>query len=135
MLRYNSTLLGTVTIAQNEYENGKLIGKEKFKIDIRQGNCLAVFVHIYKIAEPKDPSKPYMHQLVTFFVDEAHLKNCLKHYTPAELFSAQKITDFKLNVYYKEARTLLKHFTKAGCVVKAYYKAPKATKRLTIKNA
>lgn len=122
-LTYNATKLGTLTLIQTDRDTKK---EMKFKIQIRQGNCLAVFLNIYKQSEPKDPSKPWVHQLVMFFADEQHLKNCLKSH-PDDGFDGifwGKIKDIKLNTYYKESRTLLKYFTQTGKKVTAYYKEP-----------
>jgi hypothetical protein len=52
-----TSLMGTMTIKQ---------GEKKFKIEIRQGNCLAVFLHICKAED----GKGYIHTLYNFFADE-----------------------------------------------------------------
>lgn len=53
-------MMGTITIKQ---------GENKFKIQIRQGNCLAVFIHV-----GKQDDGTYLHTLMQFFSDEEHLK-------------------------------------------------------------
>lgn len=78
MLHYYSTKLGTVTIVQKQHNNKNEEVLQKIKIDIRQGNCLAVFLYVYKQEKPQDPKKPYIHQLVNFLSCEEHLKKCVK---------------------------------------------------------
>ena len=99
----------------------------KFKIQIRRGNCLAVFMHIYKDSEPKDTERPWVHELVSFFADEQHIKNILKEYKK-DAFKGVFWGDLKnirLNMYYKECNTLLKYFVRDGLKVQCFYKEPK----------
>lgn len=62
MVRYSENILGTIIMVQNR--NGE---PHKFEIQIREGNCLAVFLYVYKNEHPADPSKPWVHQLVNFY--------------------------------------------------------------------
>ena len=124
MLHYYSTKLGTLTIVQKSHIDDK---PRKFKIEIREGNCLAVFLYIYKEEKPDDPKKPWVHQLVAWFNDEQHVKRVMRNYTKdafAGLFSAVKIEKVKLNLYYKESKTLLKYMVRDGLKVECYYKEP-----------
>jgi len=129
MLRYNSTIIGTLTLVQYQQDEEK---PRKFKIQIRQGNCLAVFLYVYKEEHPEDPKRPYIHQLCGFLADEAHLKDCFKEWKswvfPSLFMSTKEIENIRLNLYYKEAKTLLKYMVKDGLKVQCYYKEPKGKK-------
>lgn len=126
MLRYNGITIGTVTIEQ---DYGSI--KQKFTIDIRQGNCLAVLVHIRKLTPEEiaeaEPGMKYRHTLYTFFSDEQHLKNLLKH--EGSVLPGEKVLSIKLNMYYKECNMLLKYFVRSGLKVTAFYKEPKKNKK------
>ena len=105
MIRYNGETIGTMVIEQKG---------QKFGIQIRQGNCLAVFIHVRKDEE----GEGYIHTLYNFYSDEKHLKNLIKHYKNP---FADKVLKMKLNMKYKESFILLRHlvqFTKIEC----YYK-------------
>ena len=117
-LTYNANTIGKLTIEQTNNES-----KKRYTIDIRQGNALAVFVHVRKanITELQiDPNGKYIHTLYTFFGDEQHIKNIMKHNNGKCLFD--KVVKIELNMYFKEARTLLKYFTLSGYRVTCYYK-------------
>lgn len=117
-LCYSANTMGTFTLVQNG---------NKSKIQIRQGNCLAIFLNIYKEKEPQDPDKPWVHQLVSFFVNEQHIKNCKKDIKTnlfKKLFGGD-LKNIRLNMYYKECETLLKYFIKDGYKVQCYYKENK----------
>lgn len=104
-IQYNEETIGTMVIEQKG---------QKFGIQIRQGNCLAVFIHV----EKDDEGKGYIHTLYNFYVNEKHLKNLIEHYKNP---FADKVLKMKLNMKYKESFILLKHlvhFTKIEC----YYK-------------
>lgn len=119
MLHYYETKLGEVTVKQ---------GDEKFKVQIRQGNCLAVFVYIRKATEEelaKNPDGKYYHMLYSFFADEKHCKNMMKEYGNV---LGTDVVNVKLNMYYKESWTLLKYFVKSGYKVHCFYKEPKKKK-------
>lgn len=91
MITYTEERLGTMIISQQ--------GKE-YEIQIRRGNCLAVFIHVSKREDGK-----YNHMLYMFFADEKHLKNIIKEY--GNPFS-DEIKSVKLNMKYKESYVLLK---------------------------
>ena len=120
MIHYNGTKLGELVIRQN--------GK-RFKIEIRQGNCLAVFVHIRKLKEGDEGYKRgmYRHTLYMFFGDETHLKRCCKE-MKGDLFG-DEVVSVKLNIYYKESMTLLKYMARCGYRTEAYYKKPTDKKK------
>ena len=102
-----TSLMGTMTIKQ---------GENKFKIQIMQGNCLAVFIHVSKQEDGR-----YLHTLYSFYADEAHLKRIIKN--DGKPFW-DEIVSIELNMYYKECATLLKHLVKFH-KVKCYYKESK----------
>lgn len=121
MLRYNGTTIGTIDIEQ------ELDGKKyKYTLQIRQGNCLAVIIYVRK-ATPEElaenPEGKWYHQLYTFYSDEQHLKNILKH--EKDVLFGEKVTSIKLNLYYKECNTLLKYYVRSGHKVTCFYKEPK----------
>ena len=122
---YNGNIMGTVTIVQQRKDEDKPC---KYKIQIRQGNCLAVFIYAYKEANPEDPKHPWVHQLMNFLGDEQHLKNIVKSVHTdifACMLSADWIDKVELNLFYKECNTLLKYMVRDGLKVKCYYKEPK----------
>ena len=124
---YNGNTMGVVYIEQQRNGEEK---PRKYKIQIRQGNCLAVFLHIYKFENKEDPKKCWMHQLVSFLSNEQHLKNIVKEEKEnifARMFSANRITKVKLNLFYKESNTLLKYMVRDGLKVECYYKEEKST--------
>ena len=97
----------------------------KFEIQIREGNCLAVFLYVYKNEHPTDPSKPWVHQLVNFLSDTQHLRNIVKSQKKdvfSYILSADSIESVKLNLFYKESNTLLKYMVKDGLTVECFYK-------------
>lgn len=114
-LTYSSEMLGTLTIKQHN---------RNFKIDIRRGNCLAVFVYVRKNPDSTGKHDKYIHTLWNFFADEQHIKNCEKSYgDPLDIFMGE-IVSVKLNLFYKESNILLKHIVKHH-EVKCYYKENK----------
>lgn len=126
-LRYNGNIMGTITIAQQRQNEDK---PRKYKIQIRQGNCLAVFLYVYKQENPEDPKKCWVHQLMNFLGDEQHLKNIfndksLEKKVFATMLSADTIEKVELNLFYKESNTLLKYMVRDGLKVKCYYKEDK----------
>lgn len=87
-------------------------------IKIHWANALCAFIHHYK-----NENGEKMAQLISFFADEQHIKNCEKNFAshdPIDFFYG-KIVSVKLNLFYKESRTLLKHIVKHH-EVKCYYK-------------
>lgn len=115
-ISYNRTTIGKIVIKQRE---------RKFNLQIRQGNCIAVIVHVRKSTEEelkKHPQGKYVHTIYSFYADENHLKNLLKNEGKI-LFD--DVVSIELNMFYKENYTLLKYFVKSGYKVKCYYKAEK----------
>lgn len=142
-IRYSGTTIGTMMVWQkSEYikdgelveekdENGKQV-YEKYKIQIRLGNCLTIFLHIYKEEHPKNPERPWVHQLISFFADEAHLKRCMKDFKKGHCFNglfSGELHNIRLNLYYKDMQTLMKYMIRDGLKVTAYYKEPKQPKK------
>lgn len=139
-ITYNGTTIGTLTLCQarrEKNENGEYVEVKdakgrtvynKFPIQIRDGNCMAIFLHIHKIVNLEDPKKCWMHDLIMFFADEQHLKRCLhsdgKQRTFEDLLYG-KLENIKLNIYYKNMLTLAKYMTRDGLKVTCYYKEPK----------
>lgn len=119
-LTYNGTTIGKIVIEQGFKDEPK----QRFTLQIRQGNCLAVVIHVRKSTKEelaKHPGAKYYHSLYTFFGDEQHLKNMLKN-EGTVLFD--DVVSIELNMFYKENYTLLKYFVKSGYKVKCYYKEP-----------
>lgn len=117
MLHYNGVTIGKVVIEQDVCDEPR-----RFTIQIRQGNCLAVFVHVRKSTPEelaKNPKGKYLHTLYTFFADDQHCKNMLKN-EGRVLFD--KVVSIKLNMFYKENYKLLKYFMQSGYKVTCYYK-------------
>ena len=124
-IRYNGNIMGTVTIAQQRKDEDK---PRKYKIQIRQGNCLAVFLHVYKFKNLEDPKRCWMHQLINFLDDEQYIKNIVKEEKEnvfAYMLSADWIEKVELNLFYTESNTLLKYMVRDGLKVKCYYKEDK----------
>lgn len=97
MIRYSEKVIGTIVIVQNREDEA-----HKFEIQIRQGNCLAVFLYVYKENHPSNPKKPYVHQLVNFLADTQHLRNIIKSQKKdvfAYLLSADAIESIRLNLF------------------------------------
>lgn len=88
-------------------------------VKIHWANALCAFIHHYK-----DEDGTKMAQLISFFADEQHIKNCEKSYgDPLDIFMGD-IVSVKLNLYYKESIILLKYIVKHH-EVKCYYKEDK----------
>lgn len=145
-IQYSGTTIGTFTLWQKSqcYNDEKKLVDEKddkgrqvwnkYKIQIRLGNCMAIFLHIYKEDEPKDPERPWIHQLMCFFMDEKHLQRCMKHINKEHFFSSMfdgQLHGIKLNLHYKDMQTLMKYMIRDGLKVTAYYKEPKEKKTKT----
>ena len=134
-LRYSGVTIGTLTLCQpvrekqgDEYvekkdERGRTV-YNKFPIQIRASNCLMCAIHVWKDPNPEDPERPWHHDLQLFFMDEAHMKRCLKKDNFEHWFSG-KLKNIKLNIYYKEMFTLARYMAKDGLNVQVYYKKPK----------
>lgn len=89
-------------------------------IKIHWANALCAFIYHYKA---EDGTK--MVQLISFFANEQHIKNCENDSMSHDCldFSMGKIVSVKLNLYYKESRTLLKYIVKHHKVT-CYYEEP-----------
>lgn len=138
-IQYNGTTIGTLTLCQAKREkndDGKYVevkdekGRtvyDKYPIQIRDGNCMAIFLHIYKQEKPEDPKRPWIHQLQSFLIDEDHLKNVIKarKQNVFEYILNGKIQNIRLNIYYKDMLTLARYMTRDGLKVTCYYKEPK----------
>lgn len=138
-IHYSGETIGTFTLCQkaHEYVNGECIDKKdekgrqvynKFKVQIRLSNCLATFIYVSKIENPTQPKLCWWHDLVMFFIDERHLKACLKDYKEdafCHLF-AGTLKNIKLNLYYKDMQILMKYMIRDGLKVNAYYKKTNA---------
>lgn len=101
--------MGEITARSREGHN--------YKVQIRQGNCLAVMITVNKQADGG-----YLHSLWSFFVDADHMRRISKHYGGDPFCGTTDVRSIKLNLAYKESNTLLKVFTKAGYKVTCYYK-------------
>ena len=135
-IHYSGTTIGTFTLCQKKEETvgGKVVDIKdskgrpvynKFKIEIRKSNCLMCAIHVSKIENPENPKLCWRHDLVMFFNDEQHLKNCVKSVGKNNFFEnifTGKLTDIKLNLFHKECNTLLKYMVRDGLKVKCYYK-------------
>lgn len=87
-------------------------------VKIHFANALCAFIYHYKA---EDGTK--MAQFISFFADEQHIKNCEKSYgDPLDIFMGE-IVSVRLNLFYKESTTLLKHIVKYHKVT-CYYKEP-----------
>lgn len=117
-IHYNGNTIGTFTLVQKTDKEEK---PRKYKIQIRQSNCLMCAIHVYKFDNPDNPKLCWKHELVCFFADESHLKRCLKSENFSSYFNGI-ITNVKLNLFYKECNTLLKYMVKDGLKVTCYYK-------------
>ena len=103
MITYTEELLGKIQIKQKE---------NVFNIEIRRGNCLAVFIHI-----GKNKNSEIIHTLYNFFADEKHIKNIIKH---DKKVIYDEVLEINLNMFYKESYTLLKYFLESGYKVLCY---------------
>lgn len=117
-IRYYAQSIGSVTIKN---------GDKKYKVEIRQGNCLAVFIAVSKNPNATGKDDAYIHTLFRFFADEQHIKTMMKLNYP--LFGNTEVAEVKLNTYYKESLTLCKYLPKAGYKVTLFYKEPKTKKK------
>ena len=83
------------------------------KVNIYEGNCMAVFINEYK-EDGKD-----MYQLYFFLCDKKHAKNIVKEY--GKLFF-DKVRSIKLNLFYPQSKELFNVLIENGYKVTAYYK-------------
>lgn len=98
MVSFTNEKLGSFTLVKSNHE---------FEIEIRRGNCLAVM--IYNTGD--------YYSLFNFYADEQHIKNILKH--NFKLFH-DEVKNVRLNMKYKESKTLLKYFLGEIDEVKCY---------------
>lgn len=98
---------------------GKMTIKQKersYDINIYAGNALAIFISEFKI----DDEDRYI--LYNFFSDKKHCYNITK--SGRRLFS-DEVVSIELNLYYKNAQTLLNILVKNGYKVSCCYENPK----------
>lgn len=113
MLRwYYKMKMGSLTVTQDN---------RSYKINIYGGNATAIFIHHYNSDDGKK-----MVQLYMFLNDKQHIKNIMKNNKEASdrqfaIFSG-KVSNVKLNMWYKENYDVLKFFLWMGCKVSCYYK-------------
>ena len=131
-IQYSEVKLGTMKIEQPKYKDGKLVKDSrglqlynKYEIQIRRGNCLAVFIYAYK------ENGQWYHQLYNFFNDVEHIKNMMKDPNLADedgmhhLFGRRDaVIEIRLNTYFKECLKMLPFLTKDGYEVVCYYEKP-----------
>lgn len=86
-------------------------------VKIHWANALCAFCYHYK---KEDGTK--MVQLWNFLADTQHIKNIMKEY---KTLLGEEVVSVKLNVYYKEAQTLVKPMAQSGYKVEVFYKEPK----------
>ena len=87
-------------------------------IKIHPANALCAFIYHYR-----DSLDVRMAQLWMFLADTQHINNIMKN--EGKLFPYSDIVSVRLNVYYKEARQLVKPAAQSGYKVTCYYKEPK----------
>lgn len=98
---YNANVMGKMKLTHKG---------EQYEVEIRQGNCLAVFIYLYDDEEGVKRASLQM-----FFADEQHLKNICKSVDNGEykdIFGYDKVNEIRLNMRYKESATMLKHLVK-----------------------
>lgn len=100
--------MGKLTIRQKERE---------YEIDIYDGNVLAIFIYEY---ENEKGENDYI--LFNFFADKKYCDNIIMH---GDRLFRDEVVSIGLNLYYKNAQTLLDIFVKNGYKVSCYYEKPK----------
>ncbi len=103
---------------------GEVYGKNqdgtKWKVLYHPANCeLGAFIYHYKSEKGEK-----MARLWNFFMDKNHVKNTMK-YSIDHTLLGDDVEKVKLNVYYKEALSLVEPCAKSGYKVECYYKEPK----------
>lgn len=93
----------------------------KYKVNIYQGNCLAVFIYEFK---DKDTGKD-MYNFYGFLSDKRHAENIKKDRGSV---MGPNCLSTELNLYYPDSKILLNLLVKDGLKVKCYYKEPKKKK-------
>ena len=76
-IHYNGNTIGTFTLVQKTDKEEK---PRKYKIQIRQSNCLMCAIHVYKFNNPDNPKLCWKHELVCFFTFYAHGKRRIESY-------------------------------------------------------
>lgn len=98
---------------------GEMTFKQKgktFSINIYDGNALAIFISEYKQGDEEK------YVLYNFFADKKHCNKIIKE--NKRLFS-DEVVSIELNLFYKNAQTLLNILVKNGYKVQCYYKEEK----------
>ena len=85
-------------------------------VKIHPANALCAFIYHYK-----DEKGEKYAQLWNVLIDANHIKNIMKEY---KTLLGENVSSIKLNVYYKEAQTLVKPMAQSGYKVTCYYKEP-----------
>ena len=117
MLRVSyTTTYGEVKVRNHD-------GSEVYKVKIHPANALCAFIYHYV----GDDGKRYA-QLWNFLLDLEHAKRIMKNSCDHTLLGTD-VVSVKLNVYYKEAMSLVKVMAKSGYKVTVYYKEPKEEKK------
>ncbi len=142
MIAYSETTIGTFTLVQQN-EDEKV--SRKYKIQIRQCNGLACFVHIYKSENPPDSKLGWFHHIVDFFINKPSLDAAIKKFNAEHrktktkneerFFDSRfggKIEKIKLNMFFRECNILLPYFLRDGHKVECYFKSVKP--KLVIKD-
>lgn len=119
-IHYTGTTIGTIVIKQDD---------RRFKMQIRESNCLICVIYVYKTEEQKRTRKGCMHQLMAFFIDEDHLKRYLKEHTFGSMFYGT-LEKIELNSYYKDARRIIKAFVHYPIDFKVVYRKPKTDEKV-----
>ena len=92
-------------------------GERICNVNIHPANALCAFIYHYK-----NDKGEKMSQLWNFLADTQHIRNIMKEH---KTLLGEEVVSVKLNVYYKEARTLIEPMCKSGYKVSCYYKEPK----------
>lgn len=98
-------LMGKITIKQKEKE---------FVINIYDGNCLAIF-----LCEYTDEKGDECYMLYDFLSDKKHVDSIVKR---NRKIICDEVVDMELNLFFKNANTLLPYLVKEGYTIKCYYK-------------
>ena len=108
--------MGQMT-CQRTLNGGK---KKTFKVNIYQGNCLAIFINEYKDADGKK-----FYNLYDFFMDKAHLKRIIESHGGRW---NDEVVSMRLNLYYKECLAFLPILVKHVPKITVFYKEPHANR-------
>ena len=108
-------VMGTMTSVERRAD-----GVKKFKIKICQCNALAAFIYPYKNEEGER-----INHLWAFIADNEHITNMLRAYHKDGEKPLGELQKIRLNMHYKESKSLLNFFVQQGFKVQCYYKRPK----------